>query len=113
VEHAFKAADLLAQAGGFGLVALDLAGTPARVARRVPMAAWFRLRHGVQNTRTALVSLGSQINAHSCSALKIELCRNRVLWQGRSPAKMIRGIGVTAKRIRNHRAEQESFTFRR
>lgn len=113
VEHAFKAADLLAQAGGFGLVALDLAGTPSRVARRVPMAAWFRLRHGVQNTRTALVSLGPQINAHSCSALKIELCRDRVLWHGRAPAITIRGIDVIAKRIRNHRAEQESFTFRR
>lgn len=113
VEHAFKAADLLAQAGGFGLVALDLAGTPMQAVRRVPMAAWFRLRHGVEHTRTALVSIGQQVNAHSCSALKIELRRNRVLWRGNVPSKLLHGIDLTARRIRNHRGEQEPFTFLR
>src|SRR5580693_5316558 len=54
-EHALKAADLLAQAGGFGLVALDLADTPQKVSRRIPLAAWFRLRHAAENTKTALV----------------------------------------------------------
>src|SRR3977135_791506 len=81
-EHALKAADMLAQGGGFGLVAIDLGDTPGKVVRRIPLAAWFRLRHAVENTRTALIVVGQQIHAHSCSALKIELRRKRTLWNG-------------------------------
>lgn len=36
LEQALKAADLLLQAGGFGLVALDLGDVPPALARRVP-----------------------------------------------------------------------------
>lgn len=49
VEHALKAADMLAQAGGFGLVAIDLGETAAKTVNRIPLAAWFRLRHAVKN----------------------------------------------------------------
>ena len=38
LEHALKAADLLAQAGGFGLVAIDFGGTPTKIVRRIPRA---------------------------------------------------------------------------
>src|SRR5579864_809058 len=34
VEHGLKAADMLTQAGGFGLIAMDLADTPPRISRR-------------------------------------------------------------------------------
>ena len=110
VEQALKAADLLAQAGGFGLVAVDLADTPPQVARRIPLAAWFRLRHGVENTRTALVAIGQQINAHSCSALKIELRRERTLWYR---GRLLSGLAVLVRRIRNHREERSGFTIYR
>ncbi len=110
-EHALKAADLLAHAGGFGLVALDLADTPAGIAHRIPMAAWFRLRHGIENTKTALVSVGQQINARSCSALKIELRRERTLWRGSAPARLLRGMEVAGQRVKDHRADQQRFTF--
>lgn len=82
VEHALKAADLLAQAGGFGIVAFDLADTPERIARRIPLASWFRLRNAVENTRTALVAVSQRFNAASCSRQKIELPRNRAFWRG-------------------------------
>src|ERR1700730_940409 len=82
-EHALKAADMLAQAGGFGLVAIDLGDSPEKVVHRIPLAAWFRLRHAVENTRTALVVVGQRIHAHSCSALKIELHPSRALWRDR------------------------------
>jgi recombination protein RecA len=113
VEHALKAADLLAQAGGFGIVALDLADSPVRITRRIPLASWFRLRHGVESTPTAFVSIGQQINAPSCSTLKIELHRDRALWRGQTPAKLLQGIDITAQRTKNHRMEQEQFTFQR
>jgi hypothetical protein len=109
VEHALKAVDMLAQAGGFGLVVLDLGDTPARNVRRIPTAAWFRLRHGVNNTRTALVSMGQQIHAHSCSALKIELRTDRVLWRRR----LLGGLAITVRTTQNHREQQLGLTIPR
>ena len=44
-EKALRAADLIVHAGGFGVVALDLAGVPRRDARRISPASRFRLRH--------------------------------------------------------------------
>ncbi|MCU1338005.1 MAG: RecA domain protein [Bryobacterales bacterium] len=112
-EHALKAADMLAQGGGFGLVAIDLGDTSENVVRRIPLAAWFRLRHAVENTRTALVVMAQQIHAHSCSALKIELSRSRALWRGQLPGCLLNGLEATARCIRNHRAQERSFTISR
>jgi hypothetical protein len=111
VEHALKAADMLAQGGGFGLVAIDLGDTPEKAIRRIPLAAWFRLRHGVENTRTALVATAKQIHARSCSALKIELCRHAALWRGSSA--LLNGFELAAHCTRNHQAQERSFTIRR
>ena len=71
-EKALKAADLVIQAGGFGVVALDLAGVPARDGRRISLASWFRLRHAVEKTPTALILIGEERYAASCSTLQIE-----------------------------------------
>lgn len=103
-EHAMKAADLLTQAGGFGIVAIDFADTPPGVLRRIPLASWYRLRQAVDNTRTALVSLGSYAHTSSCPALKIELGRNRVVWRGREPVRLLEGFDGLATRIQNHRS---------
>ena len=71
-EKALKAADLVIQAGGFGVVALDLAGVPSRDARRISLASWFRLRHTVEKTPTALIVIGDERYTASCSTLQIE-----------------------------------------
>jgi hypothetical protein len=113
VEHALKAADMLAQAGGFGLVAIDLGDAPEMVVHRVPLAAWFRLRHAVENTRTALVVVAQQIHARSCSALKIELQRKRALWKGQLPGCLLNGLEVVTQCTRNYRAQERSFTISR
>jgi len=109
-EHALKAADLLASAGGFGLVAIDLADTPAKISRRIPLAAWFRLRHAVENTRTALVSVGACVHASSCSALKIELRRNRAIWRG---CRLLDGFETIATRVENHRPAKNTLRLAR
>jgi len=111
VEHALKATDWLARAGGFGLVALDLGDTPVAVSHRIQLAAWFRLRHAVENTRTALVSLSQRVHAPSCSALKIELCRERVVWRGMGPGRMLAGLTVAAGNIRHHRKRESVVTI--
>jgi hypothetical protein len=113
VEHALKAADMLAQAGGFGLVAIDLGDTPVKIVRRIPLAAWFRLRHAVENTRTALVIVAQAVHAHSCSALKIELSQSRALWRGQLFGCILDGFEVAAQSIRNHRAQEHRFAISR
>ncbi len=113
VENALKAADLLAPAGGFGLVAIDLGETPSQASRRIPLAAWFRLRNAVENTRTALLVLGQQIHAHSCSALKIQLSRRGSAWEGRLAGCLLDRFDVTAKCTRQHRPEKREFSVSR
>lgn len=69
VEQALRAADLLLQAGGFGLMAMDLGDIPPAIARRVPLTSWFRFRRAVENTATALVVVEQEASAKSCASL--------------------------------------------
>lgn len=113
VEHALKSADMLVQAGGFGLVAVDMGDTPEPAVRRIPMPAWFRLRRAVEDTRTALVVVARQVHARSCSALKVELNRSRIVWQGESPARLLNGLEIACVRTHNHHEQQSRFTIPR
>src|ERR1039457_5626786 len=81
-EHALKAADLLIQGGGFGLVAMDLGDTPTETARRISLTSWFRLRRAVEHTPTVLVTLARQSNAKTCASLILECKRERAAWSG-------------------------------
>ncbi len=105
-EHALKATDLLIQAGGFGLVVLDLASTPEKTARRIPLASWFRLRHAAERTEAALVAAGLRINARSCSALQIELQPARPVWHG----KLLRGLRANAQSTVRFAQRSAAFT---
>jgi RecA/RadA recombinase len=104
-EHALKSTDLLIQAGGFGLVVMDLADTPDKEARRVPLASWFRLRHAAERTDAALVVIERQINARSCSALQIEMRRKRPVWIGR----LLRGLAAQAESRKHYRSRMAEF----
>jgi len=73
VEQALRAADLLLQSNGFGMVAIDLAGTPPKMARRIPLTSWFRFRRVVENTPTVLLVIGEQSCAQSCASLSLQL----------------------------------------
>jgi len=113
IDYTIRVADLLAQAGGFGFVAIDLGGMPVKLVHRLPLAVWFRLRHAVQNTKTALVSVAQRLHAHSCSELKIQLDRDRTLWRGKLPGRLLEGMRIGAQRVKNHRAQQESIFISR
>src|SRR6266436_7892083 len=81
-EHALKATDLLLQAGGFGIVAMDLGDTAPETARRISLASWYRLRRAVENTPTALVVIERAPHARACAILALECTRTRVQWSG-------------------------------
>jgi len=75
VEQALRTTDLLLQSSGFGMVAIDLAGVPLKMARRIPLTTWFRFRRAVENTPTLLLVTGTQACAQSCATLSLELSR--------------------------------------
>jgi hypothetical protein len=105
-EHALKSADLLIHAGGFGLVVLDLADTPERDARRISLASWFRLRHAAERTGAALVAVGRETNARSCSALRIGMKRKQPVWAG----KLLLGLAAQADSEKQYRVRTAEFT---
>lgn len=72
VDQALRAADLLLQAGGFGLLVIDLGDIPAAIARRVPLTSWFRFRRAVENTETAVVVVEQEASAKSCASLVLK-----------------------------------------
>jgi recombination protein RecA len=80
VDQALRATDLLIQGGGFGLIALDLGDTPARVARAIPLSVWFRMRRAVENTPTILVALEQEPNAKTCASLVLRMEARKARW---------------------------------
>jgi hypothetical protein len=73
VEQALRTADLLLQSSGFGMVAIDLAGVPPKMARRIPLTTWFRFRRAVENTPAILLVMGAEFYTQSCAAQAVEL----------------------------------------
>ncbi len=115
-EHALKAADLLVQGGGFGMVVMDLADTPLVSARRISMTSWFRLRRAVEHTPTVLLVVEQQPLAKTCASLALEMRRERAAWSGApgapSCARLLRGIHVHVERRKPVPAMAASFASR-
>jgi len=99
-EHALKAADLLIQGGGFGVVAMDLGDTPPANARRISLTSWFRLRRAVEHTPTVLLTVARESNAKTCASLILECARREVSWRGGPPAgaRLLEAIRVEVAR---------------
>jgi recombination protein RecA len=109
LEQALKATDLLLQSGGFGLIVVDLGDLPPPVARRVPLASWFRFRRAVEETPTALVVLEQEPHARTCAALVLRLEARHPLWSeaaGAGPphARLLRGLEVAVEVTRRRAA---------
>src|SRR5687768_16403735 len=47
IERALKALNLVLQAGGFGVVAIDLADVPPAVLRQIPFTTWLRVQRAI------------------------------------------------------------------
>lgn len=88
-ERALKAADLIIQAGGFGLVIFDLGQTPLRTARRISLTSWFRLRRAVENTSTALLVISQEPLAKTCATLVLEMRRHAPVWSGAAGCSLL------------------------
>ena len=96
IGPAFPATDLLVRAGGFGMVVLDVSGVSSATMRRIPIASWFRLRHGAEQSGAALLVTSERIEAGSCARLRLSVRRKEILWS----AKLLRGIRSIAGRTK-------------
>ncbi len=85
IDQALRATDLLIQAGGFGMVAVDLSDVPARTVRQVPLNAWFRFRRAVEDTPTILLLLEQEPHAKTCASLVVRLKAGEARWTEASP----------------------------
>jgi hypothetical protein len=73
LEQVLKSTDLVLQSGGFGMVALDLAGIPEKFVRRIPLASWFRFQRAVEHTKTALLVVSEFACAQTCAVVVLRL----------------------------------------
>jgi hypothetical protein len=96
LEHAFKAADLLLHAGGFGLVILDLGDVAGKEARRIISSWWYRFRRTVEDRPTVLAVISEEACTRSCAAVTLEL-NGAAEW---SRGSLLRHNAIRAKRQR-------------
>jgi hypothetical protein len=73
VERALKALNLVLQAGGFGLVAIDLADVPVAALNRIPYTTWPRVQRTIEGSDTACVIVGPHPIARSARGLTLTL----------------------------------------
>ena len=84
LRHAMKAADLLLHGGGFGLLALDIAGLTPRQLNRIPLSYWYRFRLAVEHTPSSLLVLTDVPLARNTAALTLEMKKDEAVWAGSS-----------------------------
>jgi hypothetical protein len=81
VDRALKALNLVLQAGGFGLVAIDLADVPVAALQRLPFTTWLRVQRAVEARETACVLVVSKPLARSAGGLTLTLA-GAIGWAG-------------------------------
>jgi hypothetical protein len=84
IGRALKAMNLVLQAGGFGIVALDLADVPPRVVRQAPYTTWIRLARTIEGSQTVALIVGAERTARSAGGVTIALEAPSPRWKGQS-----------------------------
>jgi hypothetical protein len=80
IEQSLRATDLLLRGGGFGMIAVDLADIDPKTVRGVPLNAWFRFRHAVEDTPSILLLIEQESNAKTCASLVLRLAGEPARW---------------------------------
>jgi hypothetical protein len=89
-DHALRATDLLIQAGGFGVVALDLIEARSSDLARIPLTAWFRFRRRIEPSPTILLVLADRPLTKSCAAKRVMLERRKSVFTGQHPFQLLK-----------------------
>ena len=73
LDRAIKALNIVFQAGGFGLVVLDLGEVAMPAIKRLPYTTWLRLHRVIEGSETACVLIGSEPIARSAGGVTVQL----------------------------------------
>lgn len=79
VDRAIKALTLVLQAGGFAVVAIDLADVHPRVLKSLPFTTWLRLQRIVEGSDTACLLVTPEPLARSAGGLTV-MCTGQTAW---------------------------------
>ena len=93
--RALKAVNLVLQAGGFGVVAMDLADVRRPALRQFPLTTWMRLSRVIEHSQTVALLLASERLARSPGGVTIALEAGGARWTGQTDrARLMRGVAV-------------------
>jgi hypothetical protein len=96
VERAIKALNLVLQAGGFSIVALDLGDVSIREIKSLPHTTWLRVQRAIEGSDTACVLIVPEPIARSAGGLTLTLT-GRSRWEGTSAqSRRLAGTDVQA-----------------
>lgn len=94
LDRALKALNLVLQAGGFGVVALDLADVPLLALKRIPFTTWMRVQRIVEGSDTACVLIVPEPLARSAGGVTLMLT-GTTGWAGDSDrSRRVDGLDV-------------------
>jgi hypothetical protein len=100
-HRALKAFSLILQAGGFGLVVLDLADVPPAALRRFPCTTWMRVARIVEGSDTTALLVGSAHLARSAGGVTVALEASPARWHGAAPrARVFSGVTPAPRVVR-------------
>jgi hypothetical protein len=103
VEQALRVLDLLLQAGGFGVVAIDFSDVLFQIARRVPLASWFRFQRALEPTSTILLVVAQAPCAQTCASLVLRFQARGTLPEAGLPAhcRIFEGMQIEGELLRS------------
>ena len=111
VDRALKALNLVLQAGGFGLVAIDLADVPAPALKRLPFTTWLRVQRIVEGSDTACVLLVPEPIGRSAGGLTLTL-GGRTQWAGAADrSRRLTGLDVGIRIVSPRRCVDGAVTI--
>ena len=110
IDRALKALNLVLQAGGFGLVAIDLADVPARMLRGIPFTTWLRVQRAVEGRDTACVLVAPEPIARSAGGLTLTLT-GRTSWTGTSARPRMAGAEMKMRVVSPRRRVEGEVTL--
>ena len=97
VDRALKALNLVLQAGGFGVVAIDLADVPLPVVKRLPFTTWLRVQRTIEGSDTACVLVTPEPLARSAGGVTLSLW-GRSAWIGTADrSRRLTGLDVDVR----------------
>lgn len=111
VDRALKALTLVLQAGGFGVVAIDLADVPPAALKRVPFTTWLRVQRTIEGSETACVLVVPEPLARSAGGLTLTLA-GRTTWAGAADrSRRLAGADVRVRVVSPRRRVEGDVVF--